>query len=209
MFPRLSCRAVQRICLPMRAYFPKAPLQNIPTLFSLVLLSLAAASPASAQAQPKHAAPARPAPAASATPKQLGKFEDWIAAIHQEGGQRVCYAFTRAQNSTPAIPGRGDVVLTVTQRTTGRDAVALTAGFAYAPGVEVMVQIDQTGHPFYTAQRSAFARQGVAAVSAMKAGRTVIARSPGPNKSQVVDTFSLKGFAQAYGAIVKECPPPR
>ena len=186
----------------MRAKFLPVPLLLLPILFSL-----AAAAPA--RAQPKHAAPAKPAPAGSATPRQLGKFEDWIAAIHQESGQKVCYAFTRAQNSTPATPGRGDVVLTVTQRAAGRDAVAMTAGFAYAPGVDVMVQVDQTGHPFYTSQRSAFARQGPAAVGAMKTGRTVIARSPGPNKVQVVDTFSLKGFAQAYGAIVKECPAAR
>lgn len=183
----------------MRAKFLPVPLLLLP-----ILVSLVAAAPA--LAQPKHAAPAKPAPAA---PRQLGKFEDWTAAIHQESGQKVCYAFTRAQNSTPATPGRGDVVLTVTQRAAGRDAVAMTAGFAYAPGVDVMVQVDQTGHPFYTSQRSAFARQGPAAVGAMKTGRTVIARSPGPNKAQVVDTFSLKGFAQAYGAIVKECPAAR
>jgi invasion protein IalB len=200
MFARLSCCAAPRICLPMRAPFFIAPL-----LTALALLPLAGAAPVLAQT--KHASPAKPA--ASSAPKQLGKFEDWIAATHQEGGQKVCYAFTRPQNSTPALPGRGEVVLTVTQRPTGRDAVALSAGFPYAPGVEVMVQVDQTGHPFYTSQRSAFSRQGTAAVGAMKAGRTVIARSPGPNKGQVVDTFSLKGFAQAYAATVKECPPSR
>ena len=203
MFPRLSCCAAQRIYQRMRALSVLGPLLILP-----ILLAISATGPV--LAQQKHApAPAKPAPAGSSAPKSLGKFEDWTAAIHQEGGQKVCYAFTRAQNSTPAIPGRGDVVLTVTQRSTGRDAVALTAGFTYAPGVEVMVQVDQTGHPFYTAQRSAFSRQGPAAVGAMKTGRTVIARSPGPNKTQVVDTFSLKGFVQAYGAIVKECPPSR
>lgn len=181
----------------------------MPLLFAPILVGTLLAAPPAALAQTKHAQPGKPAATLSAAPRQLGKFEDWIAAIHQESGQKVCYAFTRAQNSSPATPGRGDVVLTVTQRATGRDAVALTAGFTYAAGVEVMVQVDQTGHPFYTSGRSAFARQGVAAVGAMKTARTVIARSPGPNKGQVVDTFSLKGFAQAYAAIVKECPPAR
>ena len=186
----------------------RPPFILLPFLVAPILLSVAASAPA--LAQPKHAAPpAKPGTPATATPKQLGKFEDWIAALHQESGQRVCYAFTRAQNSSPAMAGRGDVVLTVTQRTTGRDAVALSAGFAYPTGVEVMVQVDQTGHPFYTAGRSAFSRQGAAAVGAMKTSRTVIARSPGPNKTQVVDTFSLKGFPQAYAAIIKECPPAR
>lgn len=181
----------------MRAHFLTAFLPAV-----LVVLPL----PGLAQSKP--AAPAKPkAAASSGAPKQLGKFDDWIAATHQENGQKVCYAFTRPQNSSPTVPGRGEVVFSVTERQSGRDAVALSAGFAYAPGVEVMVQIDQTGHPFYTSQRSAFSRHGGAAVSAMKAGRTVIARSPGPTKNQVVDTFSLIGFTKAYESITKECPP--
>ena len=55
----------------------------------------------------------------------------------------MCYAFTRAQSSAPAVPGRGDVVLTVTERTGGRDAVAISAGFAYAANAAVAVNVDQ------------------------------------------------------------------
>jgi hypothetical protein len=157
-----------------------------------------------AKAQPRK--PAAHAAPAAAGPKEIGKFEDWIAAKHEEAGQTVCYAFTRPQNSVPKVPGRGDVVLTVTERPTGRDAVALSAGFAYPAGAEVLVQVDQAGLHFYTAQRNAFARDGGAAVNAMKEGRQAVARSPGPRGAQVTDTFSLRGFAQAYTAIVKACP---
>ena len=168
---------------------------------ALLAVGLLATVPAAAQQ--KHA----PAKAAtSASPKKLGGFEDWTAATHQESGQLVCYAFTRAQNSTPVLPGRGEVVLTVTERPVGREAVALSAGYSYAPGAEVMMQVDQSGHTLYTSGRSAFAREGAAAVAAMQKGRGVVSRSPGPNKSQIVDSFSLKGFSQAYAAIVKACP---
>ena len=92
-----------------------------------MLLALTAA-PALAQthkpAAPAHPAPAHPAPAA-AGPTSIGKFDDWTAATHQESGQTVCYAFTRAQSSSPAVPGRGPVILTVTERPSGRDAVAI------------------------------------------------------------------------------------
>ena len=148
-------------------------------------------------------------PARAAAPKKLGGFEDWTAATHQEGGQLVCYAFTRVHNSTPALPGRSEVVLTVTERPAGRDAVALSAGFPYAAGAEVTMQVDQANHTLYTSGRSAFARDGAILVAAMQKGRGVVARSPGPNKAQVVDNFSLKGFAQAYAAIVKACPAPK
>lgn len=179
-------------------------------ILSLLLLPLLAV-PAGAQTHPAHPAthpaPHKTAPAPGA-PKSIGKFEDWQAATHEEAGQTVCYAFTRASNSTPALTGRGDVVLTVTQRPTGRDAVAISAGFAYGAGAEVQVQVDQASFPFYTAQRSAFARDGHAVVTAFAKGSRAIAKSPAPRAAhgEVTDTFSLRGFGAAYAAIDKACP---
>lgn len=166
------------------------------------LLVALGALPAAAQTQK----PSPPAVAKPSGPKQIGKFGDWVAATHQESGGTVCYAFVRAQSSAPAVPNRGEVVLTVTQRATGRDNVALAAGFAYAANATVTVQVDQTGLDFYTAQRNAFARDGKAVVAAFQKGSRAIARSPGPRDTQVTDTFSLNGFSAAYQAIVKECP---
>ncbi len=158
--------------------------------------------PAAAQTKP----PGKPARPAANAPKSIGKFDDWQAATHAEAGQPVCYAFTRAQSSAPAVPGRGDVVLTVTQRSSGRDAVAISAGFAYAPNAEVQVTVDKADLGFYTSARSAFARDGHAATVAFTAARTAVAKSPGPRNTAVSDTFSLRGFTAAYAAINKACP---
>jgi hypothetical protein len=167
-------------------------------------LALLSALPVAAQTK-KPTAPAHPAAAAPSSPKSIGKFEDWTAATHSESGQTVCYAFTRVQSSLPALPGRGAVVLTATERPSGRDAVAIEAGFAYPPNAIVTLQVDQIGLEFYTSGRNAFARDGKAAVASFQKGSRAIARSPGPK--DVTDTFSLKGFAAAYAAIVKACPP--
>jgi hypothetical protein len=174
------------------------------TIITLLLLALATP----AVAQPLHKPPEKPAPAA--TPKEIGKFDDWIAATHQESGQTVCYAFVRAGHSAPALPGRGDVILTVTERPTGRDAVAISAGFNYAPSAAVTVQVGTTGLDFYTSKSDAFARDGKASIAAFQKGDEALARSPGPRAGEVVvDTFSLHGFTAAYAAINKACPAPR
>jgi hypothetical protein len=195
----------------------------LPRAFLLAVLSLSLIPAAIAQPAPKPAAapataepaakqppalpPKKPATAAKPDgPKLISKFDDWIAATHPESGVPTCYAFTRAQSSIPTLAGRGGVVLTVTQRPSGRDAVALEAGFAYARDATVTVQADQTGLDFYTHQRAAFARDGHAAVIAFKAAGRAIARSPGPHDATVTDTFSLKGFTAAYEAISKACP---
>lgn len=170
---------------------------------ALAALVAAPLAPAPAAAQPK---PARTKPASNA-PKSIGKFDDWQAATHSEAGQPACYAFTRAQTSAPALPGRGDVVLTVTQRASGRDAVAISAGFTYPANAEVQLTVDKNDLAFYTSARSAFARDGHAATVAFIAARQAIAKSPGPRNTAVSDTFSLRGFTAAYAAINKACPP--
>jgi hypothetical protein len=150
----------------------------------------------------------RPAPESqSGGPKALGQFDDWIAATYREGGHTICYAFVPAKNSVPALPKRGEVVLTVTQRPAGRDWVAISAGFTYPKGAAVTLQVDTTGLDFYSASTSAFARDGKATVAALQKGGQALARSPGPHEGQVVvDTFSLRGFSAAYAAINKACP---
>jgi invasion protein IalB len=175
----------------------------IKRLFWIPLLVPVLALPVAAES--RKPAPAAHAPASNA-PKSIGRFEDWTAATHQESGQTVCYAFTRVQSSTPTLPGRGAVILTVTERPSKRDTVAIEAGFTYPANASVTVQVDQAGLEFYTSQRAAFARDDKAAVAALHKGSRAIARSPGPKDTSVTDTFSLKGFGPAYAAIVKACP---
>ena len=170
---------------------------------TLALLSLALVLPVGAQAQPKRA----PAVKSEPGPKQLGKFGDWIAATYQEAGRTVCYAFVPAKRSVPAVPKRGEVILTVTERPASRDIAAISTGFKYPKGATVVVQVDTVGLDFYTADGNAFARDGKAVVAAFQRGEQALARSPGPREGQtVVDTFSLNGFSAAYEAITKTCP---
>lgn len=205
---RLLRVAAGRICSLMPIHPSRLLLAfALPALLALPAFAETAkpspAKPAAASAPAKPAAPAAPANG----PKQIGKFDDWTAATHQESGTTVCYAFTRVQSSAPAVAGRGPVIITITQRPTLRDAVAIEAGFAYADKATVKVQVDQTKLDFYTDKRNAFARDGKAVATAFSKGSKAIAHSPGPHNAEVVDTFSLKGFAPAYAAINKACPP--
>ena len=139
-------------------------------------------------------------------PKKIGTFDDWTAATYQEAGQLVCYAFTLPQNPTAEPKNRGRVALTVTQRTSIRDAVAIEAGFNYDSDAAVSVKADQTALDFYTDKRNAFARDNRAAVTAFNRSSRAVATSPGPRSTKVIDSFSLKGFSAAYAAIGKACP---
>ena len=180
-------------------------MQARPTALCLALAGLLlAAVPASADST----TPAAKAVKKPAGPKKLGVFDDWTAVIDKEPAQTVCFAFTRPQTSAPAVSGRGDVVLTVTERpgdAAARLVVAISAGFAYAANAGVTVNADPAAPlDFFTNQRSAFAKDARAAVQAFMKGKLAVAHSPGP-KTAVVDSFSLKGFSAAYAAIGKAC----
>ncbi|WP_421991938.1 hypothetical protein [Roseococcus sp.] len=169
-----------------------------PSLAILLTLALPAA-----QAQPARAPGARPA--------QLGAFQAWTAATHMEGGQKVCYAFTRAR-SIEGVPGReqNNVMLVVTHRPGGRDQVAFRAAYAFPRNAEARLFVGSTELPFYTSGDTAFARDGRAVVAALRGGREALGRGPGPNgRGQATDTFGLNGFGQAYDAISRECPAAR
>ncbi len=183
----------------------KPHLAAMRTALTLAALLLAASVPA--QAAVHHPVAAKPAPkAATEKPVELGVFQDWTAAKGVEGGQTVCYAFTRATHSTPEIKNRGEVLLTVAERATSRDAVSLSAGFALPAKPAPTVTVDQTALDVYVADRSLFARDGHAAALAFERGREVTAHLPAPGGRTVVDSFSLAGFSRAYETIVKACP---
>jgi hypothetical protein len=143
---------------------------------------------------------------AASGPQSLGTFGDWTAASYGSGADKACYAFTTAKSSSPALPKRGDVLLTVTQRKSVSDEVTLAAGYTYPKSPTVMLTVGTSVIDFYTSGETAFTTSGAAAIAAFQAGATALAKSSGPKGSTVEDNFSLTGFSGAYGAIKKACP---
>ncbi len=182
------------------------PCRSLP-LACLRRCSWFAAGSATAQTRPGHAPPRAHRPAPAEGPRRIGKWDDWQAATHQEAGQPVCYAFTRPTGSNPALPGRGDVVLTVTERPGGRDAVALTRRVR-ATARMPRSSWRRKASPCPSTRPAARPSRGTAARRWLLFGRArqAIAHSPGPRGTAVTDTFSLRGFSQAYAAINKACP---
>jgi hypothetical protein len=140
-------------------------------------------------------------------PRRIGDYGSWTAAVHQDRGQKLCYAFTSA---TRMSHPRSDVRLMITRGRQGNDEVALAAGYRFPPRARVSVSVGRTALPFDPEGNVAFARNGQAAVSAFRRGNEAIARGPrrAGRTGTVTDVFSLRGFTAAHNAIRRECPPP-
>ncbi|MBX9596450.1 MAG: invasion associated locus B family protein [Roseomonas sp.] len=165
---------------------------------ALILATLAV--PLAAVAQQRATTPAQP--------QRLGTHQSWIAATHQENGQKVCYAFARASRSENGPANRQTVTLTITHRAGGRDQVAISVGYPYPRQGEAVLTVGTTEFRSYgVVQSSAFFQNGQSLVSAFRGGREAVVRSPGPpGRPTVTDTFPLAGFSAAYDAINRECP---
>jgi hypothetical protein len=135
-----------------------------------------------------------------------GKFGDWTAASYGSGAAKACYAFTTAQASAPAIKGRGDVMLTVTERKNGKDEVTISAGYTYPAKATVSLDAGNGPISFYTKGGTAFTTAGTSAVTAFQQGSSAVAKSSAPGGVTVTDNFSLAGFSDAYSAITAACP---
>jgi hypothetical protein len=138
-------------------------------------------------------------------PHAIGKFGQWQAATRREGDATTCFAFTRAEAGGPRIPGRGDVVLSVTRRPRSHDVVAISAGFPLSGHEDAPLQAGGTHMLFYIAGRSAFAHDNEAAIATLIHESSVAARLAGPRGVVATDHFSLKGFAGALAAMRKAC----
>lgn len=162
-----------------------------------------------AQQAPGQQTPAQQAQPQAGGPASIGRFEDWEAATLTERGQKVCYAFTRAAASNPAVQGRGEVVLIVTHRGRSRDEVAVRAGYTYPANAEPAGTVEAAGGnialAFFAAGEAAFARDRAAAVAAFERGRSLRLAGPGPRGGTVTDMFSLRGFSAARRAINEAC----
>ncbi len=173
-----------------------------------VLAFLAASHGAPASTKPKSNAKAAPAShhAAHTTAHAIANFGAWRVAIHGDGAARVCYAYTRA-NPAAALPGRGEVALTVTERPNLRDTIAISTGVVLAVKADVTLNIGTKSAAFYPSGRSVFARDAAVTLPLLLAGADATLTLPKPAKGgDLTDHFSLAGIAQALAAARTACP---
>lgn len=154
---------------------------------------------------------ARPGPsfaqqAVQPAPRSIGKWGDWEAFTSRGADATVCHALSRPFSSVPAAAGQGDPTLTATRWPGRRDAVALASGRAGVDTAEVELRVGSALFPFEAGPDGAPARDGAAVVAAMRRGLQAVAHFVAPDGARTTDTYSLRDFRAAYGAMRRACP---
>lgn len=150
-------------------------------------------------------------PAAAQDGGFIDTFDDWSAFADKENGKPLCYMASLPKKAEGNYEQRGDTYVMITHRPAEKTVgeVSVRAGYTYKEGSEVEARID-SGQPIalFTDGEFAWARDkdtDQAVVAAMKAGSTMIVTGTSSRGTLTTDTYSLKGFTAAYGAISKSC----
>ncbi|HLN22396.1 MAG TPA: invasion associated locus B family protein [Patescibacteria group bacterium] len=139
--------------------------------------------------------------------KSLGRAGEWGAFVSAQKADKVCYAASKPKHSQDAPPHRGDVYFSVADRPTDKSdgVVSVTAGYTYKADALAEVDVDGVKFSLYTAQNTAWSQQNKALVQAMLKGKTMLVYGTPAKGRQIVDTYSLDGFAKTFAEIAHAC----
>ncbi|MQX35947.1 invasion associated locus B family protein [Roseospira navarrensis] len=150
-------------------------------------------------------------PAQAQEVKTIGKFRDWTAYTHDEGGNTVCYVATRPTEEEGNYTRRDEVFAIVSHRPAegARNVVSFIAGYEFKDGSEVSVSVDgRRDFTLFTHGDAAWAydEDDAKLVDAMKAGSQMVVKGTSSRGTLTTDSYSLMGFTNAHSAISSACP---
>lgn len=173
------------------------------------------------KAAPKPAAKtdAKPAPkpeAKKSDPTEsavlLGQFGDWGAYRAMPGGKKVCFALAKPSSATtePANKKRDPSYAFISTRPAEKvkNEVSVIVGYPQKANYDASAAVSGTNYVMYTQNDGAWVKNSAdeaKMVTAMRNGGDLVVKSESGKNTKSIDTYSLKGLAQALDKVAEEC----
>lgn len=171
-----------------------------------------------ANAAPRTAAKpdGRPTPpagvAGGAEPMLIGQFGTWGAYAATPNGKKVCFALAKPSSSKTNPPNRprDPAYAFVSTRPAEKvsNEVSVMIGYALKPGSESSVEVGGASFAMYTQGDGLWIKNAAEEermVEAMRKSADLVVKGVSAKGTETVDTFSLKGLAQALDKIAQDC----
>jgi invasion protein IalB len=192
--------------------------RRILTVVSLSVAMIGGTGLAQAQTAAKgKAAPAAkqaPAPAAagSAEPTLLGQFGPWGAYTAAPGGKKVCFALAKPASSktNPANRPRDPAYAFISTRPAEKvsNEVSIMIGYQLKPGYESTLDVGGAKFAMYTQGDGLWIKNAAEEerlVEALRKAGDVTVKGVSAKGTETIDSFSMKGLAQALDKVAQEC----
>lgn len=177
--------------------------------------SAKAAPKADAKSSAKGAAPAKPAvPAAAGTaePSLIGQFGTWGAYTATPNGKKVCFALAKPGSSKTNPPNRprdpSYAFISTRPAEKVANEVSIMIGYTLKPGSEGTVEIGGSRFAMYTQGDGLWIKNAAEEdrlVDALRKGADAVVKGTSAKGTETIDTFPLKGLAQALDKLAQEC----
>jgi hypothetical protein len=198
-----SARAQAGQPTPKVAPKEAAPKQAVP---AATPTAKSAAKPESKQAAPPAAV------AGGAEPTLIGQFGTWGAYSAMPNGKKVCFALAKPASSKTNPPNRprDPAYAFVSTRPAEKvnNEVSVMIGYALKPGSESSVEVGGAAFSMYTQGDGLWIKNAAEEermVEAMRKSADLVVKGVSAKGTETVDTFSLKGLAQALDRISQDC----
>jgi hypothetical protein len=198
--------------------------RRILTILVVSLLVCGVTIPAHAQStsSPKTAAkPAAPKPAAATAaasvaggvePTLVGQFGTWGAYTATPNGKKVCFALAKpsASRTNPANRPRDPAYAFVSTRPAEKvtNEVSIMIGYTLKPGSESTLEVGGGTYAMYTQGDGLWIKNAAEEermVEAMRKSADVVVKGVSAKGTETIDTFSMKGLAQALDRLSQDC----
>jgi hypothetical protein len=171
----------------------------------------APAKPVAAAAKPE-AKPAAAAATGGAEPTLIGQFGTWGAYTATPNGKKVCFALAKpsSQKTNPPNRPRDPAYAFVSTRPAEKviNEVSVMIGYTLKPGSESTLEVGGASYAMYTQGDGLWIKNAAEEekmVEAMRKAADVTVKGVSAKGAETIDTFSLKGLAQALDRLAQDC----
>ncbi|MGF6312378.1 invasion protein IalB [Bradyrhizobium sp. i1.12.3] len=193
--------------------------QILTSLAACVLCGIISLAPV--QAAPKKDAAkeaAKPAPSAAAAaaggaePTLIGQFGTWGAYSAAPNGKKVCFALAKPSSSRTIPPNRprDPAYAFISTRPAEKvvNEVSVMIGYTVKPGSESTLQVGGGTYAMYTQGDGLWIKNAAEEermVEAMRKSAELTVKAVSAKGTETIDSFSLKGLAQALDRLGQDC----
>lgn len=150
--------------------------------------------------------------AGGAEPTLIGQFGTWGAYSATPNGKKVCFALAKPSSSKTNPPNRprDPAYAFVSTRPAEKvnNEVSVMIGYALKPGSESTVEVGGAAFAMYTQGDGLWIKNAAEEermVEAMRKSADLVVKGVSAKGTETIDTFSLKGLAQALDRISQDC----
>jgi hypothetical protein len=174
--------------------------------------SAAPKPPKGVKPEAKPAATAAAAATGGVEPTLLGQFGTWGAYSATPNGKKVCFALAKPSSSKTNPPNRprDPAYAFVSSRPAEKvtNEVSIMIGYTLKPGSESTLEVGGASYAMYTQGDGLWIKNAAEEermVDAMRKSADVTVKGVSAKGTETIDTFSLKGLAQALDKLAQDC----